>query len=204
MADEKADATAFERLWSRQPTDEDRKRLLRTREALGLGQQDALFDVLVALDYYQQLYSKIPDAVKAASRGVLEDAAKTAEKAAKGVEEQLKAKVADAAARVADQVAKGVVRRELMKAATVAGLLACAASVLVGGVGYWLGRETSLPATVSGLSRTEAEELVDLAKSGALKTILTCGGPGWEVRDGMCYPQPTKGTVYGWRMPRKR
>ena len=54
---------AFQQLTGRTPTDADRERLYRAKNALGLPDNDALWLLLIALDYYQSLYEKIPSQI---------------------------------------------------------------------------------------------------------------------------------------------
>jgi hypothetical protein len=61
----------FELLLGRLPSDDDRRRLLAVREALGIHPNDALWDVLIALDYHQQLYSAMPKKIAESIEGSL-------------------------------------------------------------------------------------------------------------------------------------
>lgn len=54
---------AFEKLTGRAPTGADRERLYRARDALGLPDNDALWLLLIALDYHQSLYEQIPSRI---------------------------------------------------------------------------------------------------------------------------------------------
>lgn len=63
--------TAFERLVGRQPSEAERARLYAVREALGLGSSDALWLVLIALQYYHSLYEQFPPLIRAAANEVL-------------------------------------------------------------------------------------------------------------------------------------
>ena len=63
--------SAFERLLGHQATPEDRARLHRVRESLGLCPNDALWDVLIALQYYYALYERFPEMIRDAARQLL-------------------------------------------------------------------------------------------------------------------------------------
>ena len=54
---------AFQTLTGRTSTDAGRERLYRAKDALGLPDNDALWLLLIALDYYQSLYEKIPSQI---------------------------------------------------------------------------------------------------------------------------------------------
>ena len=55
--------TSFQKLTGRTPTEADRERLYRAKNALGLPDNDALWLLFIALDYYQLLYEKIPSQI---------------------------------------------------------------------------------------------------------------------------------------------
>ena len=59
--------TAFHQLLGRTPTDQERLRLYRVKDALGLEPNDSLWLVLMALDHYTTLYEKIPQELAGAS-----------------------------------------------------------------------------------------------------------------------------------------
>lgn len=54
---------AFEVLMGRRPSEEERQRLTRVRNALGIRSSDAIWEVMIALDYHLQLYTAIPDKI---------------------------------------------------------------------------------------------------------------------------------------------
>ncbi|MFZ1643466.1 MAG: hypothetical protein WAV07_18960, partial [Candidatus Contendobacter sp.] len=70
-ADPRPLETAFERLLGRQPSEQDRARLHHIRDTLGLGTSDALWLVLIALQYYYSLYERFPPLIRAAAGEVL-------------------------------------------------------------------------------------------------------------------------------------
>ncbi len=63
--------SAFERLIGRQATPRDRARLHRVRDSLGLHPNDALWEVLIALQYYYSLYERFPAMIRGAARELL-------------------------------------------------------------------------------------------------------------------------------------
>jgi len=63
--------SAFERLIGRQATPQDRARLHRVRDSLGLHPNDALWEVLIALQYYYSLYERFPAMIRGAARELL-------------------------------------------------------------------------------------------------------------------------------------
>lgn len=65
--------SAFERLIGHQATPQDRARLHQVRDSLGLYPNDALWDVLIALQYYYSLYERFPAMIRGAARELLTD-----------------------------------------------------------------------------------------------------------------------------------
>jgi hypothetical protein len=63
---------AFSKLLGRQATDAERERLHRVRDVLGLGGNDALWLVLLALEHYDSLFREYPRKLGEALTGVLE------------------------------------------------------------------------------------------------------------------------------------
>lgn len=51
---------SFARLLGRQPTERERDRLRRIKEELGIADNDALWSVLLALNYHTALYEAMP------------------------------------------------------------------------------------------------------------------------------------------------
>ena len=51
---------SFEKLLGRQPTDDERQRLYRVRDALNIKPTDAVWTLLMVLEHYQTMYEEIP------------------------------------------------------------------------------------------------------------------------------------------------
>ena len=45
------------------PSKADRDRLAKVRDALGIRSSDAVWDIMIALDYHLQLYAAVPDKI---------------------------------------------------------------------------------------------------------------------------------------------
>ena len=112
--------TAFEKLTGRQPTDADVQRLYRIKNALRLGDNDALWLVLLALDYHVTLYEKFPDEIAKASTDVLSKFRATADATAEASAQAAKADLAKSVATVAHKVARDVVVKRKLQWATIA------------------------------------------------------------------------------------
>ncbi len=87
----------FEKINGRAPTTEEILKFERLTTALETAPNDALLAVLVALDHYERLYSKIPATIK-----------QSAESAAKGAAEQAQAEVEKAVASLVPAVESAV------------------------------------------------------------------------------------------------
>ena len=55
--------TSFQKLTGRAPTEAERERLYRVKDALRLPDNDALWSLLIALDYHHSLYEQIPSRI---------------------------------------------------------------------------------------------------------------------------------------------
>ena len=60
LPDERAKA-----LLGRLPSKADRDRLAKVRDALGIRSTDAVWDIMIALDYHLQLYADVPGVLAA-------------------------------------------------------------------------------------------------------------------------------------------
>ena len=128
--------TAFEKLTGQPPTDADVRRLYRIKNALRLGDDDAMWLVLMALDYPVTFYEKLPAQMKKASIDVLNDFRATADAIAKTSAEAAKADLAKAVATTAQQVASdvaGIKRSRWVATAAIA--IGLGVAVVAGG---WL------------------------------------------------------------------
>lgn len=64
--------TSFHKLLGRAPTETEKNRLYRVKDALNLEADDSLWMVLMALDYYVALYEKIPKELAGATEPLRE------------------------------------------------------------------------------------------------------------------------------------
>jgi len=64
---------AFKTLMGRLPSEEERQRLVKVRDALGIRSADAIWEVMIALDYHLQLYTAIPDKIGAETRKAIDE-----------------------------------------------------------------------------------------------------------------------------------
>ena len=128
-------APAFEKLLGRTATETEREQLRRIRDALGLRENDALWSVLFALQYYDSLYRQFPKAIAAEAAKVLSEARAASDASARASIETARADLARAIALSAQGVAQTVARRQQLQWAVlglVIGAVTFAGGLLAG------------------------------------------------------------------------
>ena len=139
MAD--APDTSFGRLFGRAATATEKERLHHLQKSLGFRDDDAIWSILMALQYYDSLYSQYPKAIGAEASRIFGDVKAAAEAS-------LKASIATARADLAKavgSVARDVARRESIRwgvAGMALGVLLLATGA---GVGIYVDRQLSAP-----------------------------------------------------------
>jgi hypothetical protein len=135
MTDATVSLSSFERLLGRAATETEREQLRRVQAALNLQENDALWLVIFALQYYEGLYRQFPKAIAAEAQRVLSETRVTAEATIRAGAESAKADLAKAIATTARDVARDVARRQMIQWLAVGMLLG--AGLL--GVGVYIG-----------------------------------------------------------------
>jgi hypothetical protein len=135
VTDESAIA-GFEKLLGRQSTPAEREQLFRVKEALGLRENDALWLILFALQYYESLYRQFPKAIGAEASRILAQTRETVDAQVKAGAEQAKADLARAVAIAAQGVARDAARRRMIE--WLVGGMALGAALV--GAGFCAGR----------------------------------------------------------------
>jgi hypothetical protein len=195
----------FERLFERPPTDTELKQLFRLRETLGLRNNDALWQVLVALEFYQRQYERLPVEITKACEAAVASIQVTARAIAVASAAETKKDLARSVAQAAAATARGATRVQLVQWCA---LCVTVISVLLAGAGwcsYRLGQRSA--SWAAGEERTvwagssEGRLAYELSRVGSVRVLARCQGPGWEVRGGKCYPQPLHDQVFGWKIP---
>ena len=69
---------SFARLLGRQPTERERDRLRRIKDELGIADNDALWSVLLALNYHTALYEAMPARIEQAAEHAVRKVRRTA------------------------------------------------------------------------------------------------------------------------------
>jgi hypothetical protein len=140
MNETAAPLSSFERMLGRAATERERDQLRRVQTELDLRENDALWLVIFALQYYEGLYRQFPKAIAAEAQRVLSETRATAEATIRAGAESAKADLAKAIAITAREVARDVARRQMVQWLVVgmlvgAGLLA---------VGVYIGAHTGI------------------------------------------------------------
>src|SRR5208337_3070277 len=132
--------SSFERLLGRAATERERDQLRRVQAELGLRENDALWLIIFALQYYEGLYRQFPKAIAAEAQRVLSETRVTAEATIRAGAEAAKADLAKAIAITAKHLARDVARRQMIQW-LVFGMLV-GASLL--GVGVYIGARAGI------------------------------------------------------------
>jgi hypothetical protein len=131
MNETAAPLSSFARMLGRAATERERDQLRRVQAELDLRENDALWLVIFALQYYEGLYRQFPKAIAAEAQRVLSETRATAEATIRAGAESAKADLAKAIAITAREVARDVTRRQMIQWLVV-GMLVGAGLLAVG------------------------------------------------------------------------
>jgi len=140
MNETTAPLSSFERMLGRAATERERDQLRRVQVELGLRENDALWLVIFALQYYEGLYRQFPKAIAAEAQRVLSETRATAEATIRAGAESAKADLVKAIATTARDVARDAARRQMIQWLVVGMLLG--AGLL--GAGVYIGAHTGI------------------------------------------------------------
>ena len=140
MNETTAPLSSFERMLGRAATERERDQLRRVQAELDLRENDALWLVIFALQYYEGLYRQFPKAIAAEAQRVLSETRATAEATIRAGAESAKADLAKAIATTARDVARDVARRQMIEWLVI-GMLVGAGLL---GVGIYIGAHTGI------------------------------------------------------------
>lgn len=207
----------FKELNGRNATAADVLRFERLCKALETTPNDALLAVLVALDYYQNMYETMPEKIRKESESTLASFKLAAEKTATAAFKTSEAAHADALVQLADKVAVQASTKSMFKWA--AGCITLVVAIIIPaflyahsdgkdsgyqagyGKGYTEAKDEK--AAAAWANTPEGKLAYRFAQTGSLGSLAKCDRPGWKVEKGNCYPyavSTTEGT-YGWAMP---
>jgi hypothetical protein len=206
--------SAFEKLVGRRATDGERQRLYRVRDTLGIRSTDAVWTLLLALDYYLAFYETLPRNLEHAASTILAQAKATAEAQAKAAAAEMKRALTAGVLATVNETARAATVKDILKwiAMTVLTL-----SIVIVAVGRWAfkrgvaeeqGRAAQVAmqdrerrvAEASWASTADGRLAYDLEKAGMLHDMVTCSGRGLLARDGWCIAQGERGRPVRWRL----
>lgn len=209
-------AETFTKLTGRVPTESDIHTLYRIKDTLNLKNNDAIWLILMALQYYEQLYQAIPQKISQASDNILQTFKATAESTIQAAIETAKTELVKTVTASNKDIARNISRKQMWKWAAICITVTFISLSLVGTLLHYTGSKSGMrmgyvqgyesakdeKASASWAATEEGHLAYQLAKSGSLSILAKCNQPGWHVEKGICYPRPAKdGRLYGWRVP---
>jgi len=180
---------AFARVVGRQASDEERTRLYRLRDALGLRDNDAFWSIVMALEHYDSFFRAYPEKLAEETARAIENAraafAVAAEKEAAQVERVLSQRVAETSVQIARKLAErpvGLHRVTTVLAAVVAFGALCTAA------GYSLAAAPRPFPVATERSRPGAEQVL---------AVVLAMPAGWMIF-ALLLPVAGVGAKAGW------
>ena len=203
---------SFAKLLGRQPTDAERQQLYRVKDALGLKNNDALWLVLMALEFYNDQYRRFPDLIQSVAIDTIKGFKIAADATARASIEAAKSDMAKAVQTTAIQVARDVAGKDRIQW-LIGSLLASA--IILGSFGYFMNRigynegvgvgyseAKDEKAAAAWANTPQGKQAYELAKSTDIDALVNCSRPGWHIKKGVCIVGPTSDKeTYGWSVP---
>jgi hypothetical protein len=179
----------FAKVVGRHASDEERQRLYRLRDALGLRDNDAFWSIVMALEYYDSFFRRYPAQLAEYTERSIEDAraafAAAAQREAAQVQRTLSEKVAETSVAIARRLAErpvGLHRVTMLLGAVVVFGALCVTA------GY------SLAAPVKPFWATRGETFAPLQREAA---VVLAAPAGWMVF-ALLVPAAVYGARVGW------
>ena len=206
---------SFTAYLGRQPSDKERQRLMRGRDAVGIMDNDALWTLLMVLEHYEALYERFPALIAKAASDVTHNARAAAEAEFKAAAARTRAELAKSVAQTALDIADRVASTKRSKWFSMS--FAFAAALFVGvaagmyrqgvssGVasgrldGYTMARNEK--AAAAWANTPEGQIALGLAKAGSLRALASCSGRILVRKGDGCFVKVGKDAVFGWKIP---
>jgi hypothetical protein len=203
-------------LLGHQPTDHDKQNLYRIRDATKLKPTDAVWQLLIALEYYVKLYEQFPARIEAAAGKVTEGVRAAAEAQAKVAYAETRRALTEAVREAAVKSAQRAAGAAILKWVSAAGAVICVSLLLVGCIAFSSGHDkgkavgenvatkqcAALVAASSWANTPEGQLAYGLAKVGGLGDVGRCSGRGMVPRDGWCTVPSERGKPLArWPLP---
>jgi hypothetical protein len=188
--------------------DSQRDDLRRVADELGIQPTDALWSVLAALQYYETLYSTVPGKIAEAVSETIEKSKQTTGLELMAIRAKIESSLIETVVETAKKVTASTFRRQLYGWIGAWVLSGAAAFGLVFGWGYMAGSSTGynrghsavldVNAAAIWSASASGQQAFRLWQAGDMQHLSACDRPGWEIKEGVCYPQSFEGKVYGW------
>lgn len=205
----------YKNLNGREATTEQVLKFERLVASLQTTPGDAMLSVLVALDYYENLYSDIPAKINASTAALLSEFKLVAEKTAGAAFNETQAinarTLSDIAGRVAGEVstkrmyqwAGGAVAVASVCTTLMAWYMHSSAfdSGLAAGKAAGFEQAKDQIAAAAWANTPQGQQAYRFSQTGELDKLVRCAGKGWKIEKGTCYVQATGEGTYGWRLP---
>lgn len=203
-------------LLGHQPTDHDKQNLYRVRDATKLKPTDAVWQLLIAFQYYEKLYERFPARIAAAALDVTKTVRAAAEAEAKAAQAEAKRLLTESVRQAAVKAAKDAAGAVMAKWISIAAVVICVALLLVDGLAFGRGEATgravgenvakkecaALVAASSWGNTPDGQLAYALAKAGGLDEVARCSGRGMLPREGWCAVVSDRGkTLARWPLP---
>ena len=207
---------SFAQLIRRQPSDKDKQDLYHVRDALKLKTTDAVWLLLMALQYYKSLYEEFPARIAAAANEVTRGVRAVADAQAKAANAETRRALMDAVREAAVKSVRYGAGAQLARWVAIAVGCVVVGLVAVGSIessrGYERGRAVGTNmatracdalADASSWAKTPEGQLAyALAKAGSLGDVGRCSGRGMVPRDGWCTVPSERGKPLArWPLP---
>lgn len=191
-------------------------RILKIQKALGIDDGDAVWQIVLALEFYQSLYQVWPESTRreveavtiklressgqviaAANAEIRKSAAVEKAAMAQALSQEMRAAVRQAMDQIVKSTHAQALRTEARKWALIGAVTAAVlVSVLAGGAGWYGYRAGRVGGYASGV-----------AEGGDIGHFIRCDRPGWEIETKkggvrVCFPdKAVDGSLYGWPVP---
>lgn len=210
----KAAENAFAVLWERHPTDKERQRLMRGRDAVGIKDNDALWTLLMVLEHYETLYERFPALIAKAASDVTENARAAAEAELKAAAARTRAELAKSVAQTALDIADRKASVNRLQWITSCAVVLCVTFLSIGTASYRTGLSRG---DASGYDRAlavtrdekaaaawantpEGKIAVGLAKAGSLRDLAACSGKFFVRKEAGCFVKIGRESAFGWKL----
>ena len=196
---------SYKELLGREPTDEEKQQLYRVKKALRIKDNDSLFLIIMALEYYESHYKKFPSLIGDETSRYLKEFRSAAVAISNSAMEETRANLIKAVHESSVMVAHHVAGRD--KTRWIIGSLVAASLILSGWAygmyqnGYKEGSGEST-AAATWANTPEGRRAFELSNVTDIDALARCTLPGWRIEKGNCYPGPAKDkATYGFKIP---